>query len=102
MKLKSTLGLLTKLTLTTLLLSPITFADEGTRGGGQTVDVNGHPVLRDLVHDHATSCDWKFASEVWEENPEIEKILKKLAEIDWYFASDLKKEIHDLSYCYTT
>lgn len=93
--------------LTIILLSlsqanvfvPGALANDGTRGGGEMVNYSNSKELRDLV-DH-TNCHWKKGWQVLLENPEIDLYLEKIASMDWYFASELRREINSLDYCYT-
>jgi hypothetical protein len=89
--------------LSTLLacLAPLAHADtEGTRGGGESVDKNGMPILRDIV-DPAT-CDFRSGVDVFAQNPTVAKILAKVAKLDWYFAFDMQRQMEALNFCFTS
>lgn len=83
------------------ILSGIAFAGEqdGTRGGGQTVDVNGHPALRDLVDK--TSCIWISASAQAAQEPHFSRILDNLEGENWYLRESIEREMQNLSVCVT-
>ncbi len=82
-------------------LPTISFAggSDGTRGGGEIVWTNGEGHLRDLVDPSV--CENKMGTEIRAENREIDRVLGKLAELDWYFAAGLKREISLLDVCFT-
>lgn len=88
------------LLLSTLLMPPA-FGQSGggVHGGGHVVDVDGTPELLDLVK--SATCDWRAGTKVYAAHPEVARILKKLATLDWYFAGELEREIRRLGYCYT-
>ena len=46
-------------------------------------------------------CENKDGTELRKENPEIDRILGRLARLDWYFAAGLKFEIDQLQVCMT-
>ena len=72
----------------------------GTRGGtGHTTYVNGTPYLLDLVT--RAVCDWQSADEILERQPYLEKALKEISKLDWYFAMDLRDELNSLDFCFT-
>ena len=71
----------------------------GTRGGGQTVDVEGRPSLRDLVDK--TVCRWTEARKMRDSLPELSKILEKLSSINWYYKSLFSNEAGGLKICMT-
>ena len=82
-------------------LSPVAHAStEGTRGGGESVDKNGVPILRDVV-DPAT-CDYRSGDEVFAQNPTVAKVLAQVEKLDWYFAFDLKRQMEALNFCFTS
>lgn len=72
---------------------------DGTRGGGETVFVNGKERLRDLVDPSV--CEDRSGAELRAENPEIDRILDKVAKLDWYFAVGLRWSINRLDLCFT-
>jgi hypothetical protein len=82
-----------------LILSSLAFG-HGSRGGGETIDINGIPELRDLVEK--TNCKWIEGTDMYKSAPALDLVLKKLSTIDWYFAAELKGEIKFLSYCQTS
>lgn len=93
------------LTPALLALSIPSFAGErsegsGVRGGGEIVDYQGSPELRDLVD--STTCDWISGDQMVTKVPTVESILAKLSELDWYFAFELEREIRSLDYCLTS
>jgi hypothetical protein len=73
---------------------------EGTRGGGESVNQNGMPILRDIV-DPAT-CDYRSGVDVFAQNPTVAKILAKVSKLDWYFAFDLQRQMEALNFCFTS
>lgn len=76
-------------------------AHAGDKGnGGNTVDINGVPRLKDLVD--TTVCRWVDGQTAWDANPHAKVALDQLAKLDWYFALELKEEILRLNYCMTT
>lgn len=81
-----------------LMLSMSSFAGE-KGNGGETVDVNGIPRLRDLVE--TTNCSWVSGTDVMAQNPLTAEALRRVGRLDWYFAAELKQEILDLDYCLT-
>ncbi len=74
-------------------------AGDGTRGGGETVDVNGYPELRDLVDQSV--CRWQTGADEYAQAPGIGAVLDRLARVDWYIAATIKREILFLNYCLT-
>lgn len=75
--------------------------EEGTRGGGQVVNLKGGiSELRDLVDK--TNCDWKSGDEILKSAPAISNILQKVSEIDWYVAFNFEREIRNLGWCFTS
>ena len=73
--------------------------DTGTRGGGESVDVRGRPVLRDLVDN--TSCDWATGRDMMAAQPRVNQILTALEGVHWYFGFQLRWEMESLHYCRT-
>lgn len=71
----------------------------GVRGGGHITEVNGQLELVDLVT--TATCDWYSGDEMLTSVPEVNKIIKKIENLDWYFALELKQEIEYLSWCMT-
>lgn len=89
-----------------LALTPLaSFAKEGgggsdgTRGGGEILWTDGQGRLRDLVDPSV--CEYKMGTELRKEYPQIDQVLRKTAELDWYFAAGLKSEINQLDICFT-
>ena len=74
--------------------------DTGTRGGGESVDVRGRPVLRDLVDN--TVCDWASGPDIIAtQQPRVNQILASLRQAHWYFALLLRREMESLNFCRT-
>jgi hypothetical protein len=71
----------------------------GTRGGGETVDLNGRPELRDLVEQSV--CDWRGGDDVVATTPHVRTIQRNVSRLNWYFALALEAEIRNLNYCIT-
>lgn len=84
-----------------LMLMSTAFAGgaDGTRGGETTPDIDGIPRLRDLVEK--TNCEWTDGEALIQKNPLVNDVLNRISYVDWYFASELKKEIQKLDYCQT-
>lgn len=72
---------------------------DGTRGGGETVDLSGRPELRDLVE--TSVCDWQTGDDILKVTPYTHQILKNIERLDWYFAMTLESEIRSLDFCIT-
>jgi hypothetical protein len=72
---------------------------EGTRGGGQVVRMNDRWVLRDIVDP--TTCRDAFGDDVFAQVPRMREVLGRIAQLDWYFAFDLEREMRALDYCFT-
>ena len=70
---------------------------DGTRGGGQTIDLKGRPVLRDLYDN--TSCIWENAYDFGRELPQYRKILALIRERHWYAAFTYERETKNLKVC---
>lgn len=89
-----------KFLLPVILLASLSAHAVGERGnGGNTIDVEGIPRLKDLVDK--TICSWVDGEALIRKNQLIGDVLKKLSFVDWYFAEELKGEIKDLNYCLT-
>lgn len=89
-----------KFVIPMMMLASLT-AYAGEKGnGGETVDVNGVPRLRDLVEK--TTCNWVDGAAMVSENALVNTILHRVSALDWYFAQDLRQEILDLDYCLTS
>ncbi len=71
----------------------------GTRGGGQAIDINGKPSLRDLVE--RTVCRWTTGTAVRNSLPEFQTILQKLERVHWYYARRLAHAASELHVCMT-
>lgn len=71
----------------------------GTRGGGETVDFNGRPELRDLVEQSV--CEWRGGDDVVAATPHVRTVLRNISRLNWYFALALESEIRNLNYCIT-
>jgi uncharacterized protein YifE (UPF0438 family) len=70
------------------------------RGEGVTVDLDGHPLLRDLVDK--TTFRWsKLAALTLREIDTYGKIIKNLEKTHWYLASAYEKEKKFLKLCKT-
>lgn len=72
---------------------------DGTRGGGETVQVRGIPELRDLVEKSV--CEWVKGETVIETASYLPRILQNIARFDWYLARAIEEEIYRLDYCLT-
>lgn len=95
-----TLSFLTLLTLS--LGVPAIAATErgsGTRGGGQTVDIDGRPVLKDLVTN--TVCRWRTGASVRDSLPQLTPILNRLASLHWYYRSTWAGAAARVTVCFT-
>lgn len=93
--------LLSLLALLSLCFKPqVTFAAQ-ERGGGEVIDIDGNPVLRDLVDN--TVCRWKELRSLIQEIPEdrFTTLLNVLEEHNWYFSNQVKNEISQLKVCLT-
>ncbi|MGE3611171.1 MAG: hypothetical protein AB7I27_16385 [Bacteriovoracaceae bacterium] len=85
--------------LSLALLSFHSFAGaDGTRGG-ESVNIDNHPRLRDLVEKSV--CEWQSGNYFFKSEPMLKEVLKQLAQVDWYFSSDLENQINSLNYCLT-
>jgi hypothetical protein len=83
-----------------LLLASIG-AYAGEKGnGGETVNVDNIPRLRDLVEK--TTCQWVSGQVIMTEHKLLNDILKRVSALDWYFGEELKQEILSLDYCFTS
>jgi hypothetical protein len=82
-----------------LLKGTVAFAQGQEGHGGDVLDINGTPRLYDLVT--RATCEWKQGQEILAIYPSIDRILKKIAPLNWYLAASLRREIRDLKYCLT-
>ncbi|MBI2605516.1 MAG: hypothetical protein HYW49_05480 [Deltaproteobacteria bacterium] len=71
----------------------------GVRGGGQTIDIEARPRLRDLV-DH-TTCRWVNSKDFIERLRGTAPVLKALGETHWYLAHAITREAKSLKLCLT-
>ena len=86
--------------LPAVMLFSLSAYSVGERGnGGNTIDVDGIPRLKDLVDK--TICSWVDGEALINKNKILADALKKLSFVDWYFAQDLENEIKSLNYCMT-
>jgi hypothetical protein len=71
----------------------------GRTGFGEILDVDGTPILRDLV-DKAICVDHKTGVEmIAETHGAFDEIMGKVAGLDWYFAGDVRRELESLRFC---
>lgn len=86
--------------LPTLLLPRASFAEgSGTRGGGEIVDLTGRPRLRDLVDK--TVCRWQKGPAFAKSVPAFASTLHALADVHWYLAGAIERELDRLVVCRT-
>ncbi len=71
----------------------------GTKAGGQTVDVNGTPSLRDLVNKSV--CTWDYLSDFIGKVRYFPKVLESLDKARWYLKRQVEQEIGNLKVCIT-
>jgi hypothetical protein len=98
---------LSAIVLTLLATSNQAAFASGARGGGETIDLNGHPVLLELVNDNRYTCQWFSGVDLLKEPKyqaaaqAMENAIAALAKLDWYFARDLRMDIEELDFCLT-
>lgn len=71
----------------------------GVRGGGHIVEVGGKKELFDLVTRNR--CNEVSAEKMIANNPYYTQLLQKISEAHWYFAEDILKATHELTFCFT-
>lgn len=74
-------------------------ASLGTRGGGNSIDVNGRPTLRDLIDKSV--CSWMSGKDVLHDEPYLESVLTSLGQVHFSFRELLRNETLVLNYCFT-
>ena len=67
--------------------------------GGETIDINGRPRLRDLVD--SSVCTWVQASDLTAVSPEYKQIISAIDEVHWYLARTYQEEAEYISVCVT-
>lgn len=73
-------------------------AKEGTVGnGGETINVDGRPSLRDLVDK--TTCVWESGTRFLERLSEFSRIIEAIRPTHWYLAYLIEREARDLKIC---
>lgn len=91
------------LTLGLVLIAANTVAEaadsSGTRGGGQSLDIDGRPSLKDLV-EH-TVCRWTTGAKVRDSLPGFQRILTKLAEVHWHYRNIVANAASGVNVCFT-
>ena len=75
------------------------FAQKGSRGGGQTTPVDGKPVLRDLLPSAHCKTYQPFA-EVKARAPKLDEILSAIGQVNWYFPIVYRQKTAELSFCF--
>lgn len=71
----------------------------GTRGGGQSIDIDGKPSLKDLVE--RTVCRWTTGAKVRDSLPGFKQILAKLSEVHWHYRNVVASAASEVKVCFT-
>ncbi len=88
--------------LAALFLFPtlhLSFAGEGTRGGGQLKRLGWGYVSRALLDK--TVCDPKTGDQIVDGNREMPAVLEAIGNLDWYLAFDLERRLRSMDFCET-
>jgi len=75
----------------------IAFENGVERGGGEVVEINNRPVLRDLVGD--AECTWMRPEQIRSSVQGYDKIIAHLAQSYDLFAGALEQELKSLRFC---
>ena len=76
--------------------SSVALAD-GTRGGGQFVDIAGHPEMRDIVDN----CDWIESADWVATLKSYPALMESISKAHWYMAYLLRLQAAKLHVCLT-
>lgn len=91
------------LMLITLASANMALAGSGNGGsgqeghGGETVDIDKRPRLRDLVDK--TVCMWVTGTDFARQTPRFEKVLEAIESVHWYLAYAIREELERVSFC---
>ena len=94
--------ILKSLLIVALLTAPLVqvYAAGGAEGhGGEVIDIDKRPRLRDLVDK--TACAWVSATDFGVKMPRFGKILESIDKVHWYLAYVFNDEMKRLSVCET-
>ena len=69
-------------------------------GGGEAVDLDGRPALRDLIDK--TTCFWKFGNDFAKYTNHLPRVLEQLTDLHWMLAVRIKAELETLYFCETS
>lgn len=84
-----------------VLVAPLARAEkDGAEGhGGEVVDIDKRPRLRDLVDK--TTCAWVSATDFQATLPRFTEVLESIDRVHWYLAHTIREEMRSLSVCMT-